>query len=102
MSLEGDTMTIIMSILASLSLMANGVLIWYIRKLMTIHEDTAVELAENISVFQDELENLLNTEVLSGEPTLVKLLDDVRQFGAETEDIRLRLIPNQNNTEEEA
>ena len=103
MSLDyGDGMTILISIIAGSSLVVNGILIWYIRKLMTMHEDITLELAENISVFQDELENILNTDVLTGEPTLVKLLDDVKQFGADTEDIKLRLIPNQINENEEA
>ena len=62
---------------------------------MTIHEDTTTELAENINAFQNELEELLNTDVLSGEPTLIKLLDDVRQFGSDTEEIRKRLIPEE-------
>ena len=103
MSLEMEgSMTILISIIAGLSLLANGILIWYIRKLMAIQEDTAVELVENINAFQDELEKLLDTDVLAGEPTLMKLLDDVKQLGADTEDIRLRLIPDQINEKEEA
>ena len=101
MSLEMEgIVTILISIMAGLSMVVNGILIWYIRRLMAIQEDTAIELVENINVFQGELESLLDTDVLTGEPTLVKLLDDVRQFGADTEDIRLRLIPNQINEEE--
>ena len=81
--------------LAGASFVANGVLVWYIRKLMTLQEDSAAELVENINVFQDELEKLLNTDVLSGEPTLIKLLDDARQLGIDTEEIKLRLIPEE-------
>jgi hypothetical protein len=80
---------------AAASIAANAVLIWYIKRLLTLQEETAVELVENISVFQDELESLLNTDVLTGEPTLMKLLDDVKQFGANTEEIKLRLIPEE-------
>ena len=81
--------------LAGASFIANGILIWYIRRLMTLQEDTAAELVENINVFQDELESLLNTDVLAGEPTLIKLLDDVRELGVNTEEIKLRLIPDE-------
>tara|TARA_R100000152_G_C6735465_1_gene159682 strand:- start:608 stop:829 length:222 start_codon:yes stop_codon:yes gene_type:complete len=73
--------------------------VWYIRKLISIQEDISTELAENIGVFQGELESLLNTDVLTGEPTLVKLLDDVREFGATTEELKLRLIPNEEDEE---
>ena len=81
--------------LAGASFVANGVLVWYIRKLMALQEDSAAELVENINVFQDELEKLLSTDVLSGEPTLIKLLDDARQLGIDTEEIKLRLIPEE-------
>ena len=80
--------------LAVLSLFLNVTLVWYIRKLLSINEENSIELAENISVFQDELEKLLEMDVLTGEPVLVKLLDDVRQLGQDTEEIRTRLIPN--------
>ena len=89
---NGDGMLILMTFIAGLSLSANMILIWYIRKLLTVQEDVAVELAENIYAFQGELEGLLDTDVLTGEPTLVKLLDDVKEFGISTENIRLRLI----------
>lgn len=100
MSLEsGEFMTIFLSVMTVLSLTANGVLIWYIRKLLTAQDEISIELSENIYAFQDELQILLNTDVLAGEPTLVKLLDDVREFGEKTEEIRLRLIPNQQDGE---
>jgi hypothetical protein len=83
------------------SLVCNGILFWYIRKLMELQENLNTELLENINVFQGELETLLDTEVLSGEPTLMKLMDDIREFGSNTEEIRLRLIPNENEEKEE-
>ena len=100
MNLEGgEVMTIFLSIMTVLSLAANGVLIWYIKKLLTEQDEMNIELSENIYAFQDELQTLLNTDVLAGEPTLVKLLDDVREFGDKTEEIRLRLIPIQQDGE---
>ena len=102
MSLDGgDGMLIFTTIIAGMSLVANGVLIWYIRKLLAVQEDLSVELAENIYAFQEELEGLLDTDVLTGEPTLVKLLEDVREFGVNTENIRLKLIPQINEDEGE-
>tara|TARA_B100000424_G_scaffold271098_1_gene272473 strand:- start:1075 stop:1392 length:318 start_codon:yes stop_codon:yes gene_type:complete len=100
MSLDsGDIMTIALSIMTVLSLAANGILIWYVRKLLSAQDEMNTELSENIYAFQDELQTLLNTDVLAGEPTLIKLLDDVREFGEKTEEIRLRLIPNQQDGE---
>ena len=95
MNLEVETiMTILICVLAAVSLTGNAMLVWYIRKLMAIQEDLNTELVENINVFQGELQKLLETDVLSGEPTLIKLLDDIREFGVNTEDIRFRLIPD--------
>ena len=69
MSLEsGEFMTIFLSVMTVLSLTANGVLIWYIRKLLTAQDEISIELSENIYAFQDELQTLLNTDVLAGEP----------------------------------
>ncbi len=66
---------------------------------MMLQDEAAAELVENINVFQDELEGLLNTDVLTGEPTLIKLLEDVRQLGVNTEEIKLRLIPEESGEE---
>ena len=95
------SLDILVYIFTAGSLICNGVLLWYIRKLMELQEDLNTELAENINVFQGELETLLDTDVLSGEPTLMKLMDDIREFGANTEDIRLRLIPNNEKEEQD-
>ena len=103
MSLDGGEIMIkVLSIMTVLSLTANGVLVWYIRKLLTAQDEISIELSENIFAFQDELQTLLNTDVLAGEPTLIKLLDDVREFGDKTEEIRIRLIPNQQDGETDA
>jgi hypothetical protein len=101
MNLEIETiMTILIWILATVSLTGNAMLVWYIKKLMVIQEDLNAELVENINVFHGELQKLLETDVLSGEPTLIKLLDDIRELGANTEDIRFRLIPDTEDTNE--
>ena len=94
-------MTFLISAIAILSLISNGIFTWYIKRLLSFQEDVSIELAENIYAFQDSLEKLLDTDVLSGEPTLVKLLEDVKEFGISTEEIRLKLIPNKFINEEE-
>ena len=61
-------MDILFHILLVLSVTANVTMIWYVRKLMARLEDDTVELAENIDIFQDNLEQILNTDLVAGEP----------------------------------
>ena len=82
-----------LSIIATLSLVFNFTLVWYVRKLLLTQEEISSELYEEILVFQEYLEAVLNTDVMAGEPTLIKLLDDVRNFAESTERIRMRLVP---------
>ena len=83
----------VLYILVLMSMTANAVLIWYIKKLMSNLDDTTTELIENIDVFQDNLEQILNTDLVAGEPVVMQLLDDVKILGAQTEEIKNRLLP---------
>lgn len=83
----------ILYILVLISMTANAVLIWYIKKLMSNLDDTTTELIENIDVFQDNLEQILNTDLVAGEPVVMQLLDDVKILGSQTEEIKNRLLP---------
>lgn len=83
----------VLYILVLMSMTANAVLIWYVRKLMSNLDDTTTELIENIDVFQDNLEQILNTDLVAGEPVVMQLLDDVKILGAQTEEIKNRLLP---------
>ena len=94
-------MLLTISILATLSLTLNVTLVWYVRKLLSLQEDMSAELSEEIYVFQEHLESILQSDAFMGEPTLEKLLDDIRGFGQSTENIRLRLIPEKTNNIEE-
>ena len=87
-------MVITLSILAGVSLTINFVMTWYIKKLLIMQEDMTSELYEEIVVFQDHIEGILSTDVFAGEPTLVKLLDDIRAFAESTENVRVKLIPS--------
>lgn len=80
-------------ILIALSVSANVVLVWYIKRLMSNLEDATMELVENIDVFQGNLEQILNTDLVAGEPIVMQLLDDVKLLGAQTENIKNRLLP---------
>tara|TARA_A200000159_G_scaffold157776_2_gene174288 strand:- start:1589 stop:1867 length:279 start_codon:yes stop_codon:yes gene_type:complete len=80
-------------ILVFMSMVANAVLVWYIKKLMSSFDDTTTELIENIEVFQDNLEQILNTDLVAGEPIVMQLLDDVKILGAQTDEIKNRLLP---------
>ena len=66
-----------------------------------VKEEASAELSEEIYVFQEHLESILQSDAFMGEPTLEKLLDDIRGFGQSTENIRLRLIPEKTNNIEE-
>ncbi len=80
-------------ILIALSVSTNVVLVWYIKRLMSNLEDATMELVENIDVFQGNLEQILNTDLVAGEPIVMQLLDDVKLLGAQTENIKNRLLP---------
>lgn len=92
-------MDILFHTLLVLSVTANVTMIWYVRKLMTRLEDDTVELAENIDIFQDNLEQILNTDLVAGEPVVMQLLEDVRTLGVQTESIKRRLLPQGENEE---
>ena len=83
----------VLYILIALSLSVNTVLVWYIKRLMSNLEDATMELVENIDVFQGNLEQILNTDLVAGEPIVMQLLDDVKLLGAQTENIKNRLLP---------
>tara|TARA_S200002703_G_scaffold158902_1_gene170559 strand:- start:874 stop:1152 length:279 start_codon:yes stop_codon:yes gene_type:complete len=83
----------VLYILIALSLSVNVVLVWYIKRLMSNLEDATMELVENIDVFQGNLEQILNTDLVAGEPIVMQLLDDVKLLGAQTENIKNRLLP---------
>lgn len=92
-------MDILLHILLVISVAANVTMIWYVRKLMTRLENDTVELVENIDIFQDNLEQILNTDLVAGEPVVMQLLDDVRTLGVQTENIKSRLLPQGENEE---
>ena len=92
-------MDILLHILLVISVAANVTMIWYVRKLMTRLENDTVELVENIDIFQDNLEQILNTDLVAGEPIVMQLLDDVRTLGVQTENIKSRLLPQGENEE---
>lgn len=68
-------------------------MVWYVRKLMSKLEEDTVELSENIDVFQANLEQILSTDLVAGEPIVMQLLTDVRALGEQVETIKTRLLP---------
>jgi len=83
----------ILSVFLIASVLLNGVMVWYVKKLMSKLEEDTVELSENIDVFQTNLEEILNTDLVAGEPIVMQLLNDVRALGEQTENIKRRLLP---------
>ena len=86
-------MDILLLLLLAASVTFNVIMIWYVRKLITRVENDTVELSENIDVFQNNLEQILNTDLVAGEPIVMQLLEDVKTLGLQTESIKKRLLP---------
>ena len=87
-------MEFLLSFVLLLSVVLNFVMVWYVKKLMSKLEEDTVELSENIEVFQSNLEEILNTDLVAGEPIVMQLLNDVKALGEQTENIKRRLLPS--------
>lgn len=94
-------MEIIIYVIAALSVIINLILSWYIMKLLSKVDDITLELTENINAFQNNLEQILQLEIVAGEPIVMQLLEDVRTLGQQTDNIKNELIMAR-QTEEEA
>lgn len=75
-----------------LALIACGVLVWYIRKVLSIMEEQSLELNERFSVFHTFLEETYNMDLFYGEPRLQELLGLVKDFHEWSEEFQNRVI----------
>ena len=75
-----------------LSIIFNGVLLWYIRKLLGIIEDNSIEMKERFSAFHNFLEETYNMDLFYGEPRLKELLSIIREFDNWATEFENRII----------
>lgn len=83
---------IIIYLLFPISLVACGVLVWYIRKILLIMEEQSLELNERFSAFHSFLEETYNMDLFYGEPRLKQLLELTKDFHEWTEEFQNRVI----------
>lgn len=97
--------SIFLFFLLPLSLVANGILIWYTRRLLTLIEENSVELRERFRVFHEFLDKTYKMDLFYGEPRLKELLELIKDFDNWVEEYESRIIKEDNNdrtkTEEE-
>ena len=93
---------VIIYFLFPLSLIACGLLTWYIRKVLSIMEEQSTELNERFSVFHTFLEETYNMDLFYGEPRLKELLELIKDFHEWTEEFQNRVIVEDNDRAEEA
>ena len=93
---------IIIYFLFPVTLIACGLLVWYIRKILSIMEEQSLEMNERFSVFHTFLEETYNSDLFYGEPRLKQLLDLIKDFHDWTEEFQNRVIVEDNDRTKEA
>ena len=88
--------------LLPLSLLANGILVWYSRRLLTLIEDNSVELRERFRVFHTFLDETYKMDLFYGEPRLKELLELIKDFDNWVEEYESRIIKEDKNDRAEA
>lgn len=84
-----------------LVIVACGLLIWYIRKILSIMEEQSLEMSERFSVFHIFLEETYNSDLFYGEPRLKELLDIIKSFHEWSSEFQNRVIVEKNDRTEE-
>ena len=92
---------IIIYFLFPVTLIACGLLVWYIRKILSIMEEQSLEMNERFSVFHTFLEETYNSDLFYGEPRLKELLELIKDFHEWTEEFQNRVIAENNDRTEE-
>lgn len=92
---------IIIYFLFPVTLIACGLLVWYIRRILSIMEEQSLEMNERFSVFHTFLEETYNMDLFYGEPRLKELLELIKEFQKWTEEFQNRIIVEDNDRTEE-
>lgn len=84
-----------------LAILACTLLVWYIRRILSIMEQQSLEMNERFSVFHTFLEETYNMDLFYGEPRLKELLEIIKEFHEWTEEFQNRIIVEDNDGTEE-
>ncbi len=85
-----------------MSLFANGVLVWYTRRLLNLIEENSIELRERFRVFHKFLDETYKMDLFYGEPRLKELLELIKDFDSWVEEYESRIIKEDDNDRFEA
>ena len=88
---------IILFFLLPISILLNGILIWYSRRLLNLIEENSIELRERFRVFHSFLDETYKMDLFYGEPRLKELLDVVKDFDNWVEEYENRIIKEGEN-----
>ena len=84
--------TLIIYLLFPLAIIFNAILLWYIRKLLSIIEDNSVEMKERFSAFHNFLDETYKMDLFYGEPRLNQLLEVIKEFDEWASEFEERII----------
>lgn len=83
---------ILLFLILPVSILFNGVLIWYSKRLLNLIDESSIELRERFKVFHAFLDETYKLDLFYGEPRLKQLLDMVKEFDSWTREYENRII----------
>ena len=92
---------IICYVLFPISLAIIGIMVWNVKKILSIIEEQSLEMNERFKIFYSFLEETHNMDLFFGEPRLKELLDITKDFQDWTEEFQNRIIVEKNDGTEE-
>lgn len=92
---------IICYVLFPISVITTGIMVWYVRKILSIVEEQTLEMNERFKSFHTFLEETHSMDLFFGEPRLKELLDITKDFQDWTEEFQNRIIVEKNDGTEE-
>ena len=92
---------IICYVLFPTSIITTGIMVWYVRKILSIVEEQSLEMNERFKSFHSFLEETHNMDLFFGEPRLKELLNITKDFQDWTEEFQNRIIVEKNDGTEE-
>lgn len=78
-----------------------SLLIWYIRKILSIIEDRSLEIRERFDSFHIFLDETYKMDLFYGEPRLKELLTIIKEFDEWSREFQNRIIVENNDRTEE-
>jgi len=88
---------IISYVLFPISVAVICIMVWYIRKMLSVIEDQSIEMNERFKSFHMFLDETHSMDLFFGEPRLEQLLQMTKDFQDWTEDFQNRIIVEKND-----